>query len=302
MKNRSPITAFAVAALSVVGVTSHAGPINSNTAFAPHQGESILRIQYRYLEVEDDPSVMNRELKVQGLTAVYIYGFNEKFTGILTVPYRDKNLELASGGGGRVTRDSRGVGDIRSLLKYRVFTRDTPGKTHRLGVFGGLEWPTGKDNQKDSLGRLPQTLQAGSGSYDPIIGTVWTTQTLGWEFDADIGYKFNTEANNFEFGDVFSYNISYQHRLLPRELPEEGVPSFVYGVFEINGIYTGKNKIGGLRDANSGGNTVFFSPGLQWVSAAWVLEASVQLPIIQDLNGDANEVDYATTIGVRYRF
>lgn len=281
---------------------SQAAPINSNTAFAPHRGESIFRLQGRIFESGHDPSGLDRKLRVRGATGVYIYGFTERFSGILAVPYLDKSLKLTRPGGDRIRREANGLGDIRTLLKYRVYTKDKPGVTHRLGVFGGVEWPTGDDNDKDRFGRLPQPLQLGSGSWDPIAGLVWTTQKLGWEFDADLGYKVNTKANNFELGDSLLYNLSYQHRLWPRKLPEEGVPAFVYGVVEVNGSYSQENEIEGRRDRNSGGHTVFFSPGIQWLNASWVVEASVQFPIIQDLNGDGLKADYAATLGFRYRF
>lgn len=300
--NRSRRVTVSVLLLLIASEVASAAPINSNTAFAPHKGESILRLQYRFVEAESDPSPMDRELETQALTGVYIYGFTEKFTGILAVPYLDKELKLANANDTRITRDTDGLGDIQTLLKYRVFTKDKPGKTHRLGVFGGLEWPTGDDDESDRLGRLPQPLQAGSGSYDPILGLVWTTQTLSWEIDADLGYQFNTEANDFQFGDVIFYNVSYQHRLWPRELPEEGVPSFVYGVVEAIGAYAAENDVNGRTDHDSGGHTVFLSPGLQWVSQRWVVEGAIQLPVIQALNGDALEADYAITLGVRFRF
>lgn len=301
LKRRAGIAAFLIVVWGVAGNIS-AAPIQTNTAFAPHRGDSILRLQFRHLKATDDPSALDRELNVNSVTGVYVYGFTEKFTGILIVPLLDKKLEFTSAGGGRITRDTSGLGDVRTLLKYRVFTKDAPGKSHRLGVFGGIEWPTGEDDASDGMGRLPQTLQLGSGSFDPILGLVWTTQKLSGEIDADLGYKFNTEANDFEFGDVAFYNVSYQHRLWPRELPDEGVPSFFYGVIELNGTYAAKNEVGGRSDGDSGGHTVFLSPGMQWVSVRWVVEASVQLPIFQDLNGEALEVDYAVTLGARFRF
>ena len=86
------------------------------------------------------------------------------------------------------------------------------------------------------------------------------------------------------------------------KLPEEGVPSFLYGVVELNGSYSEKNEVDGRRDRNSGGHTVFLSPGIQWVTYRWVVEASLQIPIIQDLHGDALEADYALTLGMRFRF
>ena len=300
-----PTLVGAIFALALNGL-SHAGPINSNSAFAPHRGESIVRLQVRFLEANRDSSPADRKLQVGGVTAVYVFGFTEKISGTLVVPYSDKSMRLTilTGPltGQRVTRDTNGLGDMRTLLKYRIYTKDKPGLTHRLGLFGGVEWPTGDDDDRDSLGRLPQPLQLGSGSWDPIVGVVWTTQKLGWEFDADLGYKVNTKANNFEFGDQVFTNISYQYRLWPRKLPNEGIPSFIYGVMELNGSYTEKNKLGGIEDDDSGGLTLFLSPGLQWVSRSWVVEGSIQLPIVQDLHGDALKTNYAAKLGARYRF
>lgn len=293
---------LSVVLLFMVSEKSHAGAINSNTAFAPHKGESIFRLQSRYFESGHDPSGFDRKLQVGSVTGVYIYGFSERFTGILAVPYLDKSMKLTNTAGDRIRRDTSGLGDIRTLLKYRLYTKDEPGVTHRLGIFGGVELPTGEDKDKDRFGRLPQPLQLGSGSLDPIMGAVWTTQKLGWEFDADLGYKVNTKANDFEFGNALFYNLSYQKRLWPRELPDEGVPSFLYGVMELNGSYAEKDDVDGMRDRNSGGHTVFLSPGIQWVNYRWVVEASFQIPIIQDLNGDALEADYAATLGIRLRF
>ena len=274
-----------------------AGPIHSNSAFSPHKGESIWREQVRILHASDDPTSMGRDKTVIQLNNVYIYGFTEKLTGILNVPYIDKSLKSNTS-----TRNDNGLGDIRTLLKYRIYTNDQLGSSHRLGIFGGLEWPTGDNNESDSVGKLPRNFQLGSGSYDPIFGAVWTTQTLSWEIDADVGYKINNEATGFEFGDELFYNFSYQHRLWPRELPEEGVPSFLYGVLEFNGSFKEQNKISDVTVRSSGGHTVYFSPGLQFVTTRWVVESSVQIPIIQNLYGDALEADYAVTFGVRYRF
>ena len=145
-------------------------------------------------------------------------------------------------------------------------------------------------------------MQLGSGSWDPIVGAVWTTQKLGWEFDADLGYKVNTKANNFEFGDQIFTNISYQYRFLPRKLPEEGVPSFVYGVIELNASYADKSKVAGIDDDDSGGFALYLSPGIQWVSTSWIIEGGVQIPIVQELHGDALKHNYAATLGARYRF
>lgn len=298
---KSVLYAFLGLSLVALGGRAYAAPINSNTAFSPHKEEGIIREQMRLLNAGDDSSSMDRDLRVVALNSVFIYGLTERWTGILNVPLLDKSLDVTTPLGRRERGDS-GVGDLRTLIKYRLYTDDQLGKTDRLGLFGGVEWPTGRDNESDALGELPAPLQLGSGSYDFIAGTVWTTQVLSWELDIDLGYKLNTEANDFEFGDVIFSNISYQQRLLPKTLPDFGVPSYLYGVIELNGAYADRNEISDIEDSNSGGTTVFLSPGLQWVTTQWVMEASLQLPVVQNLNGQALETDYAANLGFRYRF
>ena len=172
---------------------------------------------------------------------------------------------------------------------------------HRLpeGLFGNLRSVFERDD--DFPGRLPQPLQLGSGSWDPIVGTSFSWQTFDWEFDSAVQYRVNTEANNFEFGDQARLDLSFQYRLWPRTIGA-GVPAFLYGVLESNLIYAGRSEIGGVSDPNSGGTTWFLAPGLQYVTRRLVLEAIVQLPAVQDLNGLALKNDYIVSGGFRVNF
>ncbi len=60
---------------------------------------------------------------------------------------------------------------------------------------------------------------------------------------------------------------------------------------ELNGRYTA-----------DGSHEVFLSPGLQFVTSQWVFETSIQLPVIQDLAGDAAEAEYRLVVGVRFQW
>ncbi len=55
----------------------------------------------------------------------------------------------------------------------------------------------------------------------------------------------------------------------------------------------------GAADPNSGGTSLFIDPGVQYVTKNWVLEAIVQLPAIQNLNGTALRNDYTVLAGFR---
>ena len=80
------------------------------------------------------------------------------------------------------------------------------------------------------------------------------------------------------------------------------MPSFLYGVLESNVIWQDRNRLNGLEDADSGGITWFLAPGIQYVSTRLVIEAAVQIPVVQNLNSTALENDFITTLSARVNF
>ena len=80
------------------------------------------------------------------------------------------------------------------------------------------------------------------------------------------------------------------------------MPGFLYGILEANLIHREKDEAGGRSNPDSGGITLFLSPGLQYVTKRWILEGGVQVPVVQDLNGDALEADYVARFGFRVNF
>ena len=80
------------------------------------------------------------------------------------------------------------------------------------------------------------------------------------------------------------------------------MPSFIYGVLESNLIWQDSNNVSGLEDPSSGGTTWFLAPGVQYVSRRFVVEAAVQIPVVQNLNGTALENDFVTTLSARVNF
>jgi len=294
---------FGCLSVFLIGLVGNAlaAPETFNTALPVAKGDFVFREQFLYKRASGDPSSADRELEVLGGISVLGYGVTADLAVFGVLPYLNKNLEVTTTGGQRVTRNTSGIGDARLFGKYTIFKNNFPGGSFRIAPFAGLELPTGDNGDSDSLGALPATLQLGSGSWDPFAGVVATYQTLDYQLDAQAGYQVNTEADNFEFGDEVRFDASLQYRLWPRELTG-GVPGFLYGVLESNLIYRGKNQIGGIDDANSGGTTLFIAPGLQYVTKRWILEAIVQLPAVQDLGGTALEDDYTVRAGFRFNF
>ncbi len=296
---RYPAGIIALVATALLGPAdgAFAGPITFNSALTLSTGEFVVREQIVFDRATDDPSGAGREREVIEIDSVLGYGVDEKFSLFAVLPYVDKKLETP----GAATREAASIGDLRLFGRYTVVRRNWTARTFRASIFAGIETPTGDDDERDALGRLPASVQPGSGSWDPFGGVVVTYQTLDFQIDGQIAYQANTEANGFEFGDVVRADASFQYRLWPREIAG-GVPGFLYGVVEATLIHKAKNENGGVEDINSGGTTLFLAPGLQYVTRRWIVEAAVQLPVLQDLNGTALEKDYVARAGFRFNF
>ncbi len=299
----SPISkTLAALAIIVIGwpVTSGAAPETFNTALPVAKGEFIFREQVVLDQSGDDPSGAERDRTAWSAISVLGYGVNSDLALFGVVPYVDKHLELIEDGGRRA-RSARGLGDVSLFGRYTVFKRNFRGGTFRTAPFAGVELPTGDDDESDSFGLLPASVQPGSGTWDPFGGIILTYQTLDYQIDAQASYRINTEANNFELGDVARLDAAFQYRLWPREF-KGGVPGFVYGILEANLIRQEKNQSGGVDDPDSNGTRLFLVPGLQYVTKRWIVEAAVQVPVVQDLNGTALEKDTILRGGFRVNF
>lgn len=290
----------ALATLCLSAATAWSAPITFNTALPVHEGGWVLREQFVFMKIADDSTPARRDMEVSGLVSVLGYGVTRDFALFGMLPYFDKRLDIRMGGQD-ITRSKQGLGDLTVLGRYTAYQHDAPGRTLRITPFLGVKVPTGDDDTHDRLGRLPPQLQPGSGSWDALVGAVLTWQTLDFQIDSQLSYKANREANGFEAGDVAALDASLQYRLWPRSLGG-GVPAFLYGMLEANLVHSAKDRIGGVDDPNSGGTTLFITPGLQYVTKKWIAEAGVQVPVIQHLHGTALESDYVLTAGVRINF
>ena len=295
--------ALIVAVLAVVGPTAgaRAAPETFNTALPVARGEFVLREQFLYKRATDDPGPADREVTVLGGVSVLGYGVTPDLAVFGALPYLDKRLDLTLPDGSRVGRNTNGIGDARLFGRYTLYKDNFPGGSFRVAPFAGVELPTGENDDGDALGRLPATLQLGSGSWDPFAGVVATYQVLDYQIDVQAAYKFNTEADGFEFGDEARFDASLQYRLWPFEV-ESDTDAFLYGVLETNLIYKGRNEAAGVDDPNSGGTALFLAPGLQYVTTRWIVEAIVQVPVFQGLNGNALQDDYVVRAGFRVNF
>ncbi len=249
-----------------------AAGLNTNVALTPPEGGWIIRAQWRYSSLGNDPTPLGRKVDLSLQPITVVYGVTADLALQTTIPIVYRKIAFGSG----VERSDIGVGDIPLLAKYRFYQKDEPGVTTRWAAIGGLEVPTFDD-------------AFSSESVDPIIGTVWTHQERAWWIDWDVLYKFNT-AGGLDGDDELRGDVAASVRLLDGESDTIG-PWGLYAIAEVNANYF-----------TDGSVQVFGSPGIQWITPNVILEAGVQLPMLQDLTAPRLETDFTVVLSVRVQF
>lgn len=265
----------------------------------------------------------------------YAYGFTRDLTIGFRLPYQKRTgikaaeeepgsteVEAEDHGG------SDGVGDLSLFGQYR-FLNDAAGG-NEAAVILGLKTPTGETGRRSPHGELLDAeFQPGSGSWDPLFGLAVTHRSGPWSFDANVLYNLVTEGTQrTDLGDQVLYNLAVSYRL---SAARGHSPMFAGGpghdhngdgqahaghaheaagaagpaldlVLELNGEWHDKQEAGGETDLNSGGHTLYVSPGLRLSVDTWASYVSLGIPVVADMNGIQSEPEWRLVGGMSVGF
>ncbi|MBK8916227.1 MAG: hypothetical protein IPM64_16800 [Phycisphaerales bacterium] len=249
------------------------------SATQPGPGTFIFKPQLRYFYLDDAPSSPRSETHQLNFSNTLNFGIAPDWSASIRFPLEQRwQSDRASS-----DEESFGIGDLTTLLKWRVWRNDTsPLDTQRLAVFGGLEWPLGQS-------------EFSSYSFDPIVGTAYTQVSGRHGINLSGAWKFTTDGDENPLlagdgqADLLRYDAAYLFRLDPERYTAETKGAW-YAVLELNGLYE-----------TNGDHEVFLSPGIMFEAQSWVLEFSVQLPAVQRLD-HRPETDFAVIFGLRFLF
>ncbi len=265
---------------------------------------------------------------IQAYAISYAYGATNDFTMAVRLPYvrRTGIREAVEQDNGDLEVENfgpaDGIGDLTLFGQYRFFNQ----KNTELAVLFGLTTPTGRTNAHTAQGEpFDAEFQPGTGAWEPLLGLAWTHHEGKWSFDANLLYTLSTEGiESTTLGDRFQYNFAVSYRLTSLGLGEHpmfhGAEAHEEGddghhhhehestgpsldlVLELNGEWHAEQVTSGISDPNSGGNTIFLSPGLRLCQDKWSSFVSVGVPIVDDLNGIQSEPDWRIIAGATWLF
>jgi hypothetical protein len=227
-----------------------------------------------------------------------ILGYNLATDAVVNVvvPYLVKEMKTAD----KRHLDARGVGDISLTGKYRLYREDVPRGSTQFSLIGGLELPTGSTTKRKDGVKLPRPLQLGSGGVDPFFGLAASWISAFHAVEGGVQFKYNSRHDGFRFGTVTHYDIAYAYQLYPKWPIENAQLSLL---LEFNGEHRERNVRGGNKVSASGGDTIFLSPGIQYIFLDNALvETSFQFPVLDRVNGKQLQQDYRVLLGFRVLF
>ena len=231
------------------------------------------------------------------------YGVFENFQLSATMGYyiavnaREVEFDAEEGESEITTYNPNGFTDLWLTGKYRFYR----GPIGQFAIMSGIKFPTGRWDVKNSAGELVEpSATAGSGSWDVLFGAAYSRFiTARWTADTSFQCILRTEAHGFKLGDRIDFGLTTAYRLLGdvNKYPQVSV----FG--EINFRYLFETQESGEPDANTGGATLFLTPGLRCGFAKWCSFAiSSPLPVVQELNGEQLKTAYKITAELSFTF
>ncbi len=180
-----------------------------------------------------------------------------------------------------------GSADGFVFARHDLLRRNVPRGFTRLSPLFGLKLPTGG--------------AFGNHSTDPIAGIVFSRVRDPHWLVADAQFTYaRAGEGDLRFGHEWLYDVAYVYRTLPRD--GLGVPA-LYTVLELNGRREGRSRVDGVAQPDSGGHLVYLSPGIEYIPGnRLVLEFSVPVAVVRELNGDQTRPRVSLIAGVRWLF
>jgi len=271
-------------------------------------GGTLFQLQYDYVKqaqlfagshktstAPEDADALEQKTVSQTLLASLDYTFDAHWGVTATLPLikrRHDHLAEPFEEPTPETWDFTRLGDARIVGRYRFIAADS----YNVGAQFGLVVPTGPHDVANPQGVVAErSLQPGTGATSGVLGlyanyatnngAIWFTQ---FQFQGAMA-----TTDDFRPGNQVLMNGGVT-------LP---ISDNVALLGQLNGLWRGRDSGANAEPEDSGGTSLFFSPGLSYtVSPQLQLYAFAQLPLYRYVNGTQLAVNWAAVGGLTFRF
>jgi hypothetical protein len=239
------------------------------------------------------------------------YGVTPEFMLLAVVPYKygkttgdpmpDGTPDTTMAG------NASGLGDVALMGRYTFLKSETPDTTTVMAGVAGIKFSTGKTDAKtsDGMSYLDSHMQPGTGSTDYLLGISFSHSLDRFSVSANLLGTITSEGKfgttTHQFGNSLNYDATAKYRVAP-EAFSPTKPQW-FAALGLNGEVRNREKEDGVTVGDSGGNTIYLSPGIQLVLVPhWIVEATYQRAIYHNLYGTQLGETYKAIMGATYLF
>ncbi|MGE3954887.1 MAG: hypothetical protein AB7F31_06875 [Parachlamydiales bacterium] len=198
-----------------------------------------------------------------------LYGISDRMSAIVFAPFLAENRQFDQSGAG--------MEDVLVELEYAYYSHNTETYTNGATVVGMITFPSGTPFKE------PPT---GFGAPSLFIGGTFSHMDRRQYLFFCPGALFPLDSEGTRFGKQFLYEFGYQHVIYARS----GQLLFA-GMVELDGVYSGRNRIRSVTNPNSGGNVIWLTPSLWLSTKRWIVQGGLSFPLLEHLNGNQPKYD-----------
>ena len=192
-----------------------APPAGIMGAMSPPRGKFMLSLSYMHMSMDGNRDGTDRmstsdvldqfpvaplDMDMDMFMLGGMYGITDDISVMAMVPFISLKMDHRTGMGVTFATRSSGLGDIRVLGGYKLWT----GMGHTVKLTGGLSLPTGSTDERDATPAdpdavLPYPMQLGSGTFDLLPGLVYTGNSSEWSWGGQIGAVVRLGENDEDY-------------------------------------------------------------------------------------------------------
>jgi hypothetical protein len=268
-----------VGTLILSGV-ARAGGISVDAGLTPAENRWIFRAQVRHMKRTGEMS----EMTMYRFPFVLAYGVRSDFTLMARQIVTRRSMTM-----GGDTETESGFDDFFLLFKYKAYRRNTRTSTFGIAPTLALEMPTGSDTFS-------------SETWDLAAGFYFSWRSGLWASDLNLGYKWNSVSDRSKDGLVpgdeakMDWAVAYQYSI------GGSANSSLTPVLELNYEDRMAAKNDQVAVENTGGSTLYVSPGLKYTTPKVIVEGLVRVPVTWSLNGTQPDPAVGLLVGIRLLF
>ena len=199
---------------------------------------------------------------------------------------------------GAPDRRISGLGDITLLAQWSPWASEAEAHPLLSGLtlLGGIELPTGEDNDQPFTGNAaPSLFQLGNGTFNPKLGLSYGKSVDDWSFFGRVMATLPIGESDADLdpGSYLQTSLGTGYRLTD-ELTLQ---------LSIDGTFRERDQLDGNDVHNTGSVTLAVSPAVSWkVNERLALDASANIPFFHDVRSTQLAPGTSFQIGARFKF